>query len=89
MKKTRGIEIFAAGCPACSDVIQMVRAMACPSCEVEIVDVIDVSTHTRVTALDIASLPAVVIDGRLAACCKGGTVSKEALMKEGDGVPLN
>ncbi len=38
MSERRKIEIFSAGCPACDETVQMVNAIACPSCDVEVLD---------------------------------------------------
>ncbi len=38
MADKRRIEIFSAGCPACEETIQMVNALACPSCDVQVLD---------------------------------------------------
>ncbi len=37
MKRT--VEIFVAGCPICRDTVELVRKLACESCEVEVLDV--------------------------------------------------
>jgi C4-type Zn-finger protein len=38
MADKRRIEIFSAGCPACEETIQMVNAIACPSCDIQVLD---------------------------------------------------
>lgn len=70
MKKSkRKIEIFSAGCPACEDVIAQVKGAACPSCETDILDMRRPEVAARARREGIRSVPAVVIDGRLASCC--------------------
>ncbi len=32
--KKRQIEVFSAGCPVCEEAIDLIKAIACPSCEV-------------------------------------------------------
>src|SRR3989442_198160 len=32
----RRVEVFTAGCPVCTEVVGLVRAIACPSCEVRV-----------------------------------------------------
>jgi hypothetical protein len=71
MKAKRRIEIFSAGCPTCEDNIQQIQAAACPSCEIEVLDMRENAIAIRAQRLGIRSLPAVVIDGMLAACCAG------------------
>lgn len=83
--KMRKIEIFSAGCAACQETVELVNAMACPSCEVTILDMKDPSTAKRARALGIHSLPAVVIDGKLASCCEARGVSRGALEAAGVG----
>ena len=67
MADPRPVEIFSAGCPICDDVVQMVREMACESCNVHVLDLNDESVAERAAGLGIRSVPAVVIDGTLAA----------------------
>lgn len=71
MSNTRRIEVFSAECPACRETIDLVKEVACASCEVNILDLNDVAVAERVKTLGIRSVPAVVIDGELADCCAG------------------
>lgn len=71
MAKKRTIEVFTAGCPACQETIDLVNTGACPSCDVSILDMNDAGVASRARGLGIRSVPAVVIDGRLADCCAG------------------
>ena len=84
---TRKIEIFGAGCGVCRDVVEQVRAAACPSCEVTVVSMTDVGVAARAKSLGIRSLPAVVIDGELASCCSSGGVDLDVLRSAGLGRP--
>jgi hypothetical protein len=34
----RKVEVFSAGCPACEPVVELVKSIACPSCEVQVLD---------------------------------------------------
>jgi glutaredoxin len=86
--KKRTIEIFAAGCPACDETIQLVNSIACPSCEVSILDMKEGAVASRARKLGIRSVPAVVIDGKLASCCEGRGASAEALKEAGVGRQL-
>ncbi len=43
MTAKRKVEVFSAGCPACADVKSLVKSPACPSCEVEVLDMRDIS----------------------------------------------
>ncbi len=88
MKQTRKIEVFSAGCPACEQTIAMVNAVACPSCEVQVLDMHDASVAARAAAYGIRRVPAVAIDGKLAGCCADRGPDEETLRRGGLGVPL-
>jgi hypothetical protein len=85
---TRTVEIFSAGCAVCTETIEMVQRAACPSCEVSILDMRDPAVARCAKQLGIRSVPAVVIDGRLAECCTGRGVDEATLRAAGLGQPL-
>ena len=87
MNAKRKIEIFSAGCPACEETIEIVNRVACPSCEVSILDMNDGAVARRAKELGIRSVPAVVIDGKLADCCAGRGPDEAALRAAGLGQP--
>ncbi len=89
MATTRTVEVFSAGCPACSDTIALVERLACPSCEVSVLDMNDVSVARRAKELGIRTVPAVVVDGELASCCRGVGPSEDDLRAAGIGQPLS
>ncbi len=89
MAAARKIEIFSAGCPACEEVIGRIRSLACPSCDVSVVDMHTDHVAARARALGIRSLPAVVIDGKLADCCAGSGPDEDVLRAAGLGQPLD
>lgn len=86
--KKKTIEVFAAGCPACEETIALVNGIACPSCEVTVLDMRDSAVSSRAKNLGIRSVPAVVIDGKLASCCATRGVSADALKAAGVGQRL-
>ena len=88
MSNKRKIEIFSAGCPACTEAIELVESLACPSCEVKVLDMNDATITNRAKALGISRVPAVVIDGKLAECCASGGPNEATLQAAGLGVPL-
>ena len=88
MKSKRKIEVFSAGCPACEQTIQLINQVACPSCEVSVLDMKDAAVAARGKALGIRSVPAVVIDGKLADCCTGRGADEKVLRSAGLGQPL-
>jgi len=84
MPAKRKIEVFSAGCAACQETIEVIRRAACPSCDVTIQDMRDAEVAK---GLGIRSIPAVVIDGKLAACCAGRGVDEAVLRAAGLGRP--
>ena len=89
MSTTRKIEIFSAGCPVCREAIDRIKDNACASCAVAILDMNDPAVSNRAKSLGIKSVPAVVIDGKLADCCEGRGPDIEALKAAGLGVPIS
>lgn len=88
MGNKRKIEVFSAGCPACEETIELVNRIACSSCEVSILDMKDPEVASRAKSLGIHSVPAVVIDGKLAECCADRGPDEAALRAAGLGVPI-
>ena len=87
MADKRQVEIFSAGCPACQDAVDIVRRIACPSCEVTVLDMNDINVSKRAKQLGIRVVPAVVIDGQLADCCAGSGIDEQVLKMAGLGEP--
>lgn len=88
-EKIRMIEIFSAGCSLCEDVVKQVRDAACPSCDIQVLDMKVPDTKRRAAQLGIGSVPAVVIDGELADCCSGRSVDLNILRSAGLGQPIS
>ncbi len=88
MNAKRKIEIFSAGCAVCEAAIARINDIACPSCEVTTLDMNAPGVAERADALGIRSLPAVVIDGKLAECCTGPGIDEDTLRAAGLGQPL-
>lgn len=86
--RKRKIEIFSAGCPVCDAVIAEIRAAACASCDIRVLDMNDPDVEKRAAELEIASVPAVAIDGKLAGCCTARGVDMDVLRAAGLGQPL-
>ncbi len=85
----RNIEIFSAGCPVCDEAIRMVQDAACPSCEVTVLNMNDPVVAGRASKLGIRSVPAVLIDGKLADCCSGRGPDEAVLRAAGLGTPID
>lgn len=88
MTAKRKIEVFSAGCPVCRETIEMVKGNACESCEVSVLDMNDTDVAERAKQLGVRSVPAVIIDGKLADCCAGRGPDEAALKAAGLGQPL-
>jgi glutaredoxin 3 len=88
MSDKRKIEVFSAGCPVCEQTIERVNQIACPGCEVRVLDMRDADTAKRAQGLGIRTVPAVVIDGKLAGCCADHGPDEATLRAAGLGQPL-
>ena len=86
MKRT--IEVFSAGCPCCDETVKLVQSLACPSCDVQILDMrSDKLAQTKARQYGVTRVPAVVINGKLADCCQQGPVDANVLRSLGLGTP--
>ncbi len=85
MSAKRKIEVFSAGCPACEEAIELVNRVACPSCEVEVLDMRERAVAERAKRYGVRRVPAVVVNGVLAECCKDQGVTEAALRAAGVG----
>jgi len=87
MAERRRVEIYSAGCGVCEETVALVRRLACDSCEVVVRDMADPEVTSSARQPGVRSLPAVVVNGRLAECCVGGP-DEAALRAAGIGQPL-
>jgi glutaredoxin 3 len=85
MANTRKVEIFSAGCPACQETVDLVKGIACPSCDVSVLNMNDEDVAKRAKVLGIHRVPAVVIDGVLADCCSVSAPDEQSLRAAGIG----
>ncbi len=85
----RKIELFTAGCPVCEPVVEMVKSMACSSCEVVVYDLTNPAEtevlQEKVKTYGIKALPAIAVNGKLLSCCQNKGISAEELAKAGIG----
>jgi len=88
MTTKRKVEVFSAGCTVCNDAVQLVRKLACPSCDVTVLDMKNMDVVKRAQALGVRSVPAVAIDGKLADCCAGRGIDEQKLRAAGLGVAV-
>lgn len=85
----RKIEVFSAGCPACEETIALIKRVACESCDLRVHDMRQKEVAARAKELGIRTVPAVVINGKLADCCSTRGPQEEVLRAEGLGVRLS
>lgn len=88
MTSKRKIEVFSAGCPACEETIALVNSIACPSCEIEVLDMNRAGVAERAKQYGVHRVPAVVVDGELADCSQSSEIDTDGLRAAGVGVPL-
>ena len=85
MTAKRKVKIFSAGCPLCEETIALVNRIACASCEISVLNMNDPSVANRAKRLGVRSVPAVLIDGKLADCCAGRGPDESTLRSAGLG----
>lgn len=85
MSAKRKVEVFSAGCSVCADAVELVKKLACPSCEIEVLDMHQPKAAARAKKLGVTRVPAVAIDGKLAACCESGGIDAPTLQAAGLG----
>ncbi len=89
MSTKRKVEVYSAGCPVCNDAVEMVRRISCKDCEINVLDMKDHAVAKRAKSLGIRSVPAIVINGKLADCCAGRGPDEATLKAAGLGKPLS
>ena len=66
--------------------MQLVKSIACPSCDVQVLDMNKPDVAAKAKQYGVTTVPAVVIDGQLASCCTGAGPNEQALRSAGLGV---
>lgn len=89
MNNKRKVEIFSAGCGVCDETVELVKQIACESCEIEVLDMQQDEVAKRAKEYGIKTVPTVVVDGKVADCCAGQNIDEDSLRAEGIGVPLS
>lgn len=87
-KQKRQIEIFSAGCSTCKEAIKVVQSLVCDSCNIKVHDMNTRGGAAKAKKYGVQRLPAIVIDGKLAACCANRGVDSNVLRSAGVGVAL-
>ena len=87
----RSVEVFTSGCFLCEETVNLVNELACPHCEVKIYNLAKPCESKecidKAKAYGVTSVPTVVVDGKIAECCRGGKPDREGLIKAGLGQP--
>ena len=84
----RKVEVFSAGCGVCDETIALVQKLACGTCEVVVHDMHKPDTAATAKRYGVHSVPAVVVDGKLAECCSNRGPQESSLRAAGIGVQL-
>lgn len=84
----RKVEVFSSGCEVCDETIALVRKLACDSCDVVVQDMHQPEVAAKAKRYGVRSVPAVVVDGKLAECCAGRGPEEHLLRAVGVGVQL-
>jgi glutaredoxin 3 len=87
MTAKRKVEVFSAGCPVCAEAVATVRRLACPACDVEVLDMREPAAAARASRYGLRSVPAVVVNGVVAECCAGRGLDEGTLREAGLGRP--
>jgi glutaredoxin 3 len=85
MSAKRKVEVFSAGCPVCEETVAMVSRISCPSCEIEVLDMRNPAVAASAKSRGVRAVPAVAVDGRLAACSAGSGPDEATLRAAGVG----
>ncbi len=71
MAAKKKVEVFSAGCSTCKETIELVKRLAGSAHEVVIHDMHQSEAASKAKHYGIRSVPAVVVEGKLAGCCAG------------------
>jgi hypothetical protein len=66
MAQRRKIEVFIAGCPCCTEAVELIEFLAGTEHDIEIRDMRDPAVAVAASGYGIRRVPAIVIDSRLA-----------------------
>jgi hypothetical protein len=79
MAQRKKIEIYSAGCHTCREAEAVVRRIAGADHDIEVLDMHQAHVVSQAARHGIRSVPSVVVDGHLAACCAGRGVDEAVL----------
>lgn len=76
----------------CQPTVDLVKSMACTSCEVIVYDLSNPCEtkvcQEKVITYGIKRLPAIAVNGKLLGCCENKEISAEELVNAGIGEPV-
>jgi glutaredoxin len=81
----RTVEVFTAGCPVCDEAVEAVRGLVCESCDLQVHDMRTRPAQAKARQYGVNRVPAVVVNGQLADCCRQGAVDTTTLQGLGLG----
>lgn len=81
----RTIEVFTSGCSVCEEALTAVRDAVCESCDLQVHDMHTKTAQAKAREYGVKRVPAVVVNGRLADCCRQGAVDIGTLQRLGVG----
>lgn len=81
----RTVEVFTAGCPVCDEAVEAVRGLVCESCDLQVHDMRTQPAQAKARQYGVNRVPAVVVNGQLADCCRQGAVDPTTLQGLGVG----
>jgi MerR family copper efflux transcriptional regulator len=84
----RKVEVFTAGCPVCAELVDLVKGLKCPDCDLTIYNLNRGEGIEKSKEYGVTAIPAVAVNGKLLDCCRRGSITKEDLMAAGIGRPI-
>jgi glutaredoxin 3 len=81
----RIVQFFTAGCPVCDEALATVSGAVCESCDLQVHDMRTGPAQARARQYGVKRVPAVVVNGQLAGCCRQGAVDVGTLQRLGVG----
>jgi MerR family copper efflux transcriptional regulator len=84
----RKVEVFTAGCPVCSDLVELVKSTACPDCQVTIYNLNQGQGVEEAKRYGITAVPSVVVECKLLDCCQRAHPTVHDLRAAGIGQPF-
>ena len=79
------IEVFSADCPFCEEAVRTVQNLVEDDDTVTVLDVHEQDAAERARSLGVRSVPAVAVNGQLAACCTDQGIDEQVLRQAGLG----